>query len=304
MLPSRLVNPDLLRAQLLAWYDASARDLPWRVRPADRARGLRADPYRVWLSGIMLQQTTVPHATPYFLAFTTRWPAVSALAAAPEADVMAAWAGLGYYARARNLHACAKAVVADYGSAFPDDVARLRDLPGIGDYTAAAIATFAYGRRHVVLDTNVRRVLTRAATGTEFPAPAVTKAERGLATDLLPEDEPTAATWSVAVMELGALVCTAANPRCASCPVADLCAWRTAGHPAYDGPPRKVQTWAGTDRQCRGRLLGVLRDTHGVVAHGRLAAAWADEAQRERALAGLLADGLVVAGPGGYTLPD
>ncbi len=178
------------------------------------------------------------------------------------------------------------------------------ELPGLADYTAAALPNFATCRPHVVIDTNVRRVLTRAATGAEFPAPAVTKAERGLATVLLPEHEPTAATWSVAVMELGALVCTAANPRCGACPVADLCAWHTAGHPAYDGPPRKVQTWAGTDRQCRGRLLGVLRDTDGEVTRQRLDAAWSDERQRTRCLAALVADGLAVrTDAGSYALP-
>ena len=167
-------------------------------------------------------------------------------------------------------------------------------LPGVGDYTAAAIATFAYGRRHVVLDTNVRRVFARTVQGVEFPSASVTKAEREVALELLPEDEPTAATWSVAVMELGALVCTAANPRCDDCPVADLCAWRAAGHPAYDGPPRKVQTWAGTDRQCRGRLLAVLRDSDGPVHRSRLDAAWSEETQRIRCLASLVEDGLVV----------
>ncbi|MGZ6804683.1 MAG: A/G-specific adenine glycosylase, partial [Nocardioidaceae bacterium] len=164
---------------------------------------------------------------------------------------------------------------------------------GVGDYTAAAIASFAYGRRHVVLDTNVRRVLARAVSGVEFPGTSVTRAERELATELLPEDDATAATWAVAVMELGALVCTSATPRCDACPVADLCAWRAAGHPAWNGPPRKVQTYAGTDRQCRGRLLAVLRDAHEPVHVSRLEAAWPDEPQRLRCLVGLVDDGLV-----------
>ncbi len=174
----------------------------------------------------------------------------------------------------------------------------------MGDYTAAAIATFAYGRRHVVLDTNVRRVLARTVGGTELPGPSVTRAERETATRLLPSDVPTAATWSVAVMELGALVCTAAAPRCGACPVADLCAWRAAGHPAYDGPPRRAQAWAGTDRQCRGRLLAVLRDSEGAVPASRLEAAWADEVQRLRCLASLVEDRLVVrTDAGSYALP-
>jgi A/G-specific adenine glycosylase len=275
-----------LHGPILEWYDAHARELPWR--------SAAASPWSVMVSEFMLQQTPVARVLPVHAEWLRRWPDPAALAAEPSGEAVRAWGRLGYPRRALRLHAAATAIVERHGGEVPASYDALRDLPGIGDYTAAAIATFAYGRRHVVLDTNVRRVLTRAATGSEFPAPAVTKAERTLATALLPEEEPTAATWSVAVMELGALVCTAANPRCAACPVADLCAWRTAGHPAYDGPPRKVQTWAGTDRQCRGRLLAVLRDTDGEVPQQRLAAAWSDEVQRARCLAGLVADGLAV----------
>jgi A/G-specific adenine glycosylase len=275
-----------LHEPILEWYDAHARELPWRTAAAS--------PWSVMVSEFMLQQTPVVRVLPVHEEWLRRWPDPAALAAEPAGEAVRAWGRLGYPRRALRLHAAATAIVERHGGEVPASYDDLRGLPGIGDYTAAAIATFAYGRRHVVLDTNVRRVLTRAATGAEFPAPAVTKAERGLATALLPEDEPTAATWSVAVMELGALVCTAANPRCASCPVADLCAWRTAGHPAYDGPPRKVQTWAGTDRQCRGRLLAVLRDTDGEVTQQRLEAAWSDEPQRSRCLAALVVDGLAV----------
>jgi A/G-specific adenine glycosylase len=215
-----------------------------------------------------------------------------------------AWGRLGYPRRALRLHAAAVAVVERHDGQVPAEYDDLRALPGIGDYTAAAIATFAYGRRHVVLDTNVRRVLTRVAAGSELPAPSVTQGERTLAADLLPEDEATAATWSVAVMELGALVCTATRPRCTDCPVADLCAWRAAGHPAYDGPPRRGQAWAGTDRQCRGRLLAVVRDAEGEVSQDRLDAAWSEELQRARCLASLVEDGLVVrTAAGRFTLP-
>jgi A/G-specific adenine glycosylase len=176
-------------------------------------------------------------------------------------------------------------------------------LPGVGDYTASAIASFAFGASHAVLDTNVRRVLARAVTGVEFPAQAVTRAERDLAVALVPEEQP--ATWAVAVMELGALVCTSANPRCPACPVEDQCAWRTAGRPAYDGPPRRGQTWAGTDRQVRGRLLTVLRDADGSVTRSRLDEAWSEPVQRDRALQSLLDDGLIVeTTEGRYALPD
>jgi len=164
----------------------------------------------------------------------------------------------------------------------------------VGEYTAAAVATFAFGQRHAVLDTNVRRVLARAVAGAEFPAKAVTRAERELATGLLPGASSAAATWSVGVMELGALVCTAGSPTCVQCPITDLCAWRLAGYPAHDGPPRQAQTYAGTDRQCRGQLLRVVRETSGAVHRSRLDVVWSDEEQRDRCLASLLADGLVV----------
>ena len=160
------------------------------------------------------------------------------------------------------------------------------------------------GKRHAVLDTNVRRVLARVASAQEFPGPSVTKAERSLAESLLPPDDPTAATWSVALMELGALVCTATTPRCGECPVSELCAWRAAGHPAYDGPPRRGQAWAGTDRQCRGRLLAVARDHEGAVHRSLLDAAWPEDDQRARCLATLVADGLLAqVSPDTYALP-
>ncbi|MFN3341029.1 MAG: A/G-specific adenine glycosylase, partial [Dietzia sp.] len=176
-------------------------------------------------------------------------------------------------------------------------------LPGVGDYTASAIASFAFGRRHVVLDTNVRRVFARAVAGVEFPARSITRTERDLAATLLPDDD-LAAAWAVAVMELGALVCTATTPACQRCPVSERCAWRLAGHPAYDGPPRPTQAWAGTDRQVRGRLMAVLRESDVPVHRSSLEAVWPDDDQRERCLAGLLHDGLVVrTGGGTFALP-
>ncbi|GAB3790058.1 A/G-specific adenine glycosylase [Nocardioides ungokensis] len=285
-----------LHEPILAWYDEHARDLPWR--------STSASPWSVMVSEFMLQQTPVARVLPVHEAWLQRWPTPAAMAAETSGEAVRAWGRLGYPRRALRLHAAATTIVERHGGEVPASYDDLRDLPGVGDYTAAAIATFAHGRRHVVLDTNVRRVLTRVATGAEFPAASVTKGERTLAAELLPTDEPTAATWSVAVMELGALVCTAANPRCHSCPVADRCAWRAAGHPAYDGPPRKVQSWAGTDRQCRGRLLAVLRDAEGEVSQDRLDAAWSEELQRARCLASLVEDGLVARTPrGSYALP-
>jgi A/G-specific adenine glycosylase len=243
----------------------------------------------------MLQQTPVSRVLPVFEQWMLAWPTPADLAAAGAGEAVRAWGRLGYPRRALRLHAAAVAIVADHGGEVPSSHAALRALPGVGDYTAAAIASFAFGQRHVVLDTNVRRVLARAVRGEELPPMSVTRAEREVAADLLPGDDATAAVWAVGVMELGALVCTSTSPRCSACPVEDLCAWVQAGRPAYDGPPRRGQTYAGTDRQCRGRLLAVLRDADGAVHRSRLDAVWSDDVQRARCLASLLEDGLVVA---------
>jgi A/G-specific adenine glycosylase len=241
---------------------------------------------------------------PMHAAWLQRWPRPADLAAESTGEAVRMWGRLGYPRRALRLHAAATAIVQHHGGEVPSSYEDLIALPGVGDYTAAAIASFAFGRRHVVLDTNVRRVLARVVSGVELPARSVTATERAVARDLLPDDDATAATWAVAVMELGALVCTATRPECGRCPVAAVCAWRLAGHPAYDGPPRVAQTWAGTDRQCRGRLLGVLRDSDGPVHRSRLDAVWADEEQRARCLASLVDDGLLApAGPDSYALP-
>jgi len=285
-----------LHDPILSWYDDHQRDLPWR-RPS-------ASAWSVMVSEFMLQQTPVARVLPVHEQWLERWPEPKDLAAEPAGEAVRAWGRLGYPRRALRLHAAASVIADEHGGVVPDDYGTLKSLPGVGDYTAAAIASFAYGRRHVVLDTNVRRVLARAVSGVELPAQAVTRAERELATELLPAEDATAAAWAVATMELGALVCTAVGPACERCPVVELCAWHTAGRPAYDGPPRKVQTWAGTDRQCRGRLLAVLRDSEGPVHRSALDVVWVDEAQRERSLAGLLADGLIVrTGEATYALP-
>jgi A/G-specific adenine glycosylase len=282
---SPVADPALLRDRLLAWYDVHARDLPWR-EPS-------ASPWAVMVSEFMLQQTPVARVLPVYEQWLTAWPTPAELAAASPGEAVRAWGRLGYPRRALRLHAAATAIVEQHGGTVPSDYADLVALPGIGDYTAAAIASFAFARRHVVLDTNVRRVLTRTRRGAEFPATAVTRAERELATGLLPDDGATAAAWAVATMELGATVCVAASPRCANCPVADLCAWRAAGYPAYDGPARRGQAYDGTDRQCRGRLLGVLRDSDGPEHRSRLEAVWAVDEQRARCLQWLVDDGLV-----------
>jgi A/G-specific adenine glycosylase len=280
----------------LRWFDKSARELPWR--------GAGASAWSVLVSEFMLQQTPVARVLPVHEQWLERWPTPAALAAEPAGEAVRLWGRLGYPRRALRLHAAAVAITEQHGGEVPASYDALLALPGIGDYTAAAVTSFAFGQRQVVLDTNVRRVHARWLRGEEFPATNLTRSERDLAATILPEDPGTAATWSVAVMELGALVCTAAMPRCGSCPLQSSCAWRSAGFPAYAGPPRTAQTWAGTDRQCRGRLLALVREADGPVTRQRLDLAWHDDAQRRRCLEGLLVDGLLVpAGPDGYALP-
>lgn len=253
----------------------------------------------------MLQQTPVARVLPIWRRWMERWPTPAALAAEPSGEAVRAWGRLGYPRRALRLHACAVAITERHGGQVPSSYEALRELPGIGAYTAAAVASFAYRQRHAVLDTNVRRVLARLIGGVEYPPRSQTAAEVALAESLLPHDAPTAARWSVAIMELGALVCTARNPRCVDCPVLAECAWQRAGRPAYDGPPRRGQAYAGTDRQCRGRLLAVLREADGPVEKAALDVVWSDPIQRERALDGLIADGLVdPLEDGRYALPS
>lgn len=279
-------RPEQQGAQILAWYDVHRRDLPWR-RP-------EATPWEVLVSEFMLQQTPVARVIPVWVAWCTRWPEAADLAAASVGDAVRMWGKLGYPRRALRLHATATAITTAHAGRVPTDAATLRTLPGVGEYTAAAVAAFAYGQRIAVVDTNVRRVVHRAVLGHADAGPATTRRDFELTLDLLPADPTTAARTSVAVMELGALVCTAADPGCAGCPVRPSCAWIAAGRPAYDGPARKTQRFTGTDRQVRGRLLDVLRAADATVEKPRLDVVWRDDTQRERALDGLLDDGLVV----------
>lgn len=215
-----------LNQQLLGWYDRNARTMPWRVSPADRARGLRPDPYRVWLSEVMLQQTTVAAVTEYFQRFTRRWPSVLDLAAAQDAEVMAEWAGLGYYARARNLLKCARVVAQELGGTFPDSYDALLKLPGIGPYTAAAVASIAFDRPETVLDGNVERVMARLHD-IHDPLPAVKPVLKEHAGVLTPKLRP--GDYAQAVMDLGATICTPKNPACGICPWRNPCQARRAG---------------------------------------------------------------------------
>jgi A/G-specific adenine glycosylase len=295
---------------VLTWYARNARDLPWRAPGAT--------PWSILVSEIMLQQTPVARVLPEYLSWIARWPTPAALAAEPAGEAIRQWGRLGYPRRALRLHETATILTTRHDGMVPADRDALLALPGIGSYTAAAVASFAFGQRHAVLDTNVRRVLARLVAGQPMPGAAPSVAERRLAESLLPAEPAVAARWSVAVMELGALVCTAASPRCGTCPVARDCAWLAAGRPKEPKEPkepgdagepagaarRRSQRYDGTDRQCRGRLLAVLRDSGVPVSRADFDAVWPGQAQLARALDGLIADGLADPLPDGrFALP-
>ena len=281
-----------LHEPVLGWYAEHARDLPWR--------GPDRSPWGVLVSEVMLQQTPVDRVVPAWEAWMTRWPRLGDLAQEPAGEAVRQWGRLGYPRRALRLHAAAQACRDRFDEQVPATYEDLLSLPGVGDYTAAAVLAFAYGQRSVVLDTNVRRVLARLVTGQERAGPSISSAERAMATALVPEHDAVAATWAVAVMELGALVCTASAPRCHTCPVSHLCTWRLAGSPPHDAPARPSQRFVGTDRQVRGLLLSVLRESRDPVGQPALDAVWHDPVQRARALDGLVADGLVEPLAGSY----
>jgi A/G-specific adenine glycosylase len=288
----------LLAETAIRWYDRNARDLPWREP------GVGA--WAVLVSEVMLQQTPVARVLPAWREWLARWPTPAALAAEPPAAAIRMWGRLGYPRRALRLHECARALVDRHDGRVPADVDDLLALPGIGAYTARAVATFAYGQRHPVVDTNVRRLVARAVAGEPDAGPATRTADLTAVARLLPVRPADAARASVAFMELGALVCTARAPRCDDCPLWQVCAWRRAGQRAQvtAGPSRRRQQYAGTDRQVRGLLLAVLRESAAPVAQARLDLVWPDATQRDRALAGLIADGLVApATNDSYALP-
>lgn len=282
---------------IIKWFAANKRDLPWR-----------ADGFSAWgilVSEIMLQQTPVARVIPRLEEWLARWPTPGALAAAPAGDAVRAWDRLGYPRRALNLHAAAVAIVRDHAGVVPSDVDSLLELPGIGEYTARAVAAFAYGVRTPVVDTNVRRVLARAIDGDALAGPASVSRDLAAMERELPPDPGDARLFNAGAMELGAVVCTARSPRCEECPIAAECAWRAAGYPEYLGPRRASQKrYEGSDRQVRGVILAALRARSSALHQRDLDALWPDALQRSRALDGLVVDGLVVGSPkAGYSLP-
>lgn len=279
---------------LLEFFAANGRELPWRD-PSARAWG-------VLVSEIMLQQTPVARVLGVYLDWMRRWPTPVELAAAAAGDAVRAWGRLGYPRRALRLHAAATTITDDHGGVVPSEVDELLALPGIGEYTARAVAAFAFGARVPVVDTNVRRVLNRLVRGTDDAGPA-TAADRSLMESLLPVDPPTAALLSAAVMEFGAVVCTAVRPRCDDCPVLSACRWSADGRPAST-VQRRGQAWAGTDRQVRGRIMAAVREAPGAAELVALRQVWPDTGQWQRCLDSLLVDGLLeAAGDGLLALP-
>jgi A/G-specific adenine glycosylase len=283
----RTTDAALVRA-LIRWFDVHERPLPWRS----------TTPWGVLVSEFMLQQTPVDRVLPVWPQWMERWPTPGDLAAAPMGEALRAWGRLGYPRRAQRLHQSAVVITTQHDGEVPSDVAALRRLPGVGDYTAAAILAFAFDRRSIVLDTNVRRVLSRTLAGVDQAPPHITRTERDRADALWPAAHRRSARWSAAVMEFGALVCTARRPSCDACPVREACAWTAAGQPVTPVSGRRQPEYAGSDRQARGRVLAVLRESRAPLPASAIEAAWPDPAQRARAIDGLVADGLVVQLPG------
>lgn len=280
-----------LHQPVLAWYKKNKRDLPWRS----------TDAWGVLVSEIMLQQTPVARVLPVYNEWMKRWPTPAALAAATPAQVITAWGRLGYPRRALRLHECAKVISTQYKGKIPTTQSELRELPGVGDYTSAAIIAFAFEGRSLVLDINIRRVFARVINGIEVPTAAPTKSERQEREKLIPTKNPH--VWAAATMELGALICTAKNPKCGQCPLADQCIWRSLDYPLSD-QPKRTQSWHGTDRQCRGVIVQALRENP-ALSKKEIMQLWDVPSQVEKALLTLLEDGLLVEQKGQrFSLPQ
>jgi A/G-specific adenine glycosylase len=269
----------LYEKEITNWFKRNQRDLPWR----------KTDAWGVLVSEIMLQQTPVARVLPVYTEWMKRWPTPRDMAKASGGDVITAWGRLGYPRRALRLLECAKVISSDYNNRIPETEMELRKLPGIGEYTAAAIVAFAFEERSLVLDINIRRLFARAIDGVEVPTSSINKSERKDRAALIPARNPH--LWAAATMELGALICTAAKPKCELCPIANQCRWRSLDYPKSDAPKR-TQSWNGTDRQCRGVIVQALRENK-TVSKRELSKLWSLQPQFERALVSLEKDGLI-----------
>jgi A/G-specific adenine glycosylase len=280
----------MFEKEITSWFKKNKRDLPWR----------KTDAWGVLVSEFMLQQTPVNRVLPIYEEWMKRWPTASSLSKATPAQVITAWGRLGYPRRALRLHECAKKITNNLGGKIPENEAELRALPGIGEYTAAAIAAFAFEKRSLVLDINIRRLYARLFDGVETPTQAATKVEKSRYEELIPKREPH--VWAAASMELGAVICTSQAPKCGICPVAHVCAWRSLDYPKSDVVKRR-QTWHGTDRQCRGTIVQALRENE-VLTKSQIAQLWDVPSQLEKALLTLLDDGLIESrGKNKFSLP-
>ncbi len=280
----------MFQKTIIDWFKKNKRDLPWR----------KTDAWGVLVSEIMLQQTPVQRVLPVYNEWMKRWPTPAHLAKATPAEVITAWGRLGYPRRALRLHECAKVITSEYRGVIPNTEAELRKLPGIGEYTAAAMVAFAFQGASLVLDINIRRLFSRLYKGEEAPTATPTKAERVEYAQYLPQKN--AHMWAAATMELGALVCTAKNPTCGLCPVADQCRWRSLDYPASTRVKR-TQTWHGTDRQCRGTIVQALRE-NSTLKKREILLLWDVPSQVEKALLTLLVDGLIEErGKNSFSLP-
>jgi A/G-specific adenine glycosylase len=265
--------------EITSWFKENKRDLPWR----------KSDAWGVLVSEIMLQQTPVQRVLPIYQEWMKRWPTAADLAKATPAEVITAWGRLGYPRRALRLHECAKMITSELKGVIPNDETELRKLPGIGEYTAAAIVAFAFQGKSLVLDINIRRLFSRLYKGEEAPTAAPTKAERVEYAQYVPDKK--AHLWAAATMELGALICTAKKPLCGRCPVADKCQWRSLDYPSSERVKR-IQSWHGTDRQCRGTIVQALRDNP-KLSRREINLLWDVPSQVEKAILTLLDDGLI-----------
>jgi len=277
-----------MHTELHTWYWKNKRPLPWR----------NSTPWGVVVSEFMLQQTPVNRVLPVWEVWMKKWPTPKHLAKAKKSDVIKYWGRLGYPRRALRLHETSKIITTKYRGSIPKTLPELRELPGVGEYTAAAIYSFAYGKRALVLDTNIRRVFARAIDGKEYASLTLNKKERTKREKLIPRE---ASLWAAATMELGATICTARSPQCEICPIAQSCVWRFKGYPKSRAPKRKTQEWHGTDRQCRGTILNYLREKDRGT-RSQFEKLWSDKKQVEKALKSLETDGLIERRAKSFTL--